>query len=469
VIELVVVVAAITVAVLAALISPLLRAPKGVAKRADFDLAVYRDQLREVDRDLARGLIAEREAQAARTEIQRRILSTDRPDDVATPAPHSGRSPRLALAVASVVVLGSAGLYARLGTPGLPDAPFAARAAQAAPSEAASHGVDMKTAAERLEQKLAANPDNAEGWLLYARTVSSLGDWPKATAAYRRAIALGQRHGDVYAGYGEMLVMAADGIVSPDAHAAFASALEADPKHEVARYYLALADGQAGEVERAIAAWLALAADLPENSPIRDEISRRVAEAARAKGLPVPALPKGQPPLPDETASNTAGPTAEQLQQAAQMPDAEREKMVGSMIARLAARLAAKPDDLEGWLSLGRAYAVQGQTELAVDAFDHADRLKPGDSNIKLQMISALLSNLKPADPLPQRAVVLLRQVAELTPKAPEVLWYLGVVAAREGRAWEAKKNWTELLSVLTKDGEDYAMVQTALKGLPSP
>jgi cytochrome c-type biogenesis protein CcmH len=202
---------------------------------------------------------------------------------------------------------------------------------------------------------------------------------------------------------------------------------------------------------------LELAAGLPEDSPMRDEIGHRIADAAKSTGIDAPPLPKGlaaeQPPT---------GPTAEQMQAAAEMTPEQRSQMIGGMIEKLAAQLKAQPNDLEGWLRLGRAYSVQGDTAKAVDAYDHAAALKPGDSGIKLQTVASLLAGLKPGDELPPRAIALLREVAAVTPDAPEVLWYLGVVAARDGNATEAREKWTKLLASLP-DGEDAKMVKAAL------
>ena len=107
--------------------------------------------------------------------------------------------------------------------------------------------MDMAQAANDLAAKLKADPNNGPGWLMYARTEAMLGNWQDSADAYTRAIALGQTDADVYAGYGEMLVLGTDGIVGPPARAAFASALQRDAKNDVARYYTALADAQAGE------------------------------------------------------------------------------------------------------------------------------------------------------------------------------------------------------------------------------
>lgn len=451
-------------AVLAAVSLPLISGAHVLPTRGQYDRAVYRDQLQEVDRDVARGVLSTREADSARLEIQRRLLAVD---VAGGPVPdRAARSPRVAAAAALFVVLCAAGLYWRLGAPALPDVPFADRpVAQQEPGATggeAPHN-DMRDAAARLEQKLRDDPTNASGWVLYARTESMLGNWQKSADAYKHAIDLGSKDGDVLAGYGEMQVMAADGVVSPAARDTFTAALAADASNGVARYYLALADSQAGEGHKAVAAWLELAAGLPENSQMREAIANRIAEAAKNGGFDAPPLPKG---LAAEAPTN--GPTAEQMQAAAAMPPAERDQMINGMIEKLAARLKAEPNDLDGWLRLGRAYLVQGKGDLAVDAFDHAAALKPDDQSIKLLTVSALLSALKPGDSLPPRAVTLLNQVAAVQPDVPEVLWYLGVVAARDGRAAEARDKWTKLLAALPPDGEDAKMVKAALAQLPA-
>src|SRR6185312_1942364 len=318
-------------------------------------------------------------------------------------------------AILGVLILGGATvIYWRLGAPGLPDAPFAARPAPAVVAQGADH-LDMRDAASRLEQKLKSDPSNPEGWVLYARTESMLGDWQKAADAYHRAIDLGLKTPDVFSGLGEMLVLSMDGIVAPSARDAFTAALAADPKNDVARYYLALAAGQAGQGKQAIAAWLQLAADIPQDSPMRDEIARRIAEAAKADGIPAPALPQGAAAAQPAQ----AGPSKDQMDAAAQMPESERKQMIRGMVDQLATRLRSEPNDVDGWMRLGRAHAVLGETDKAEDAYEHAAKLKPGDADIRLQAVGMLLGGLKPSDPLPARAVALLREVQAITPDQP--------------------------------------------------
>jgi cytochrome c-type biogenesis protein CcmH len=229
----------------------------------------------------------------------------------------------------------------------------------------------------------------------------------------------------------------------------------------VARYYLALADAQSGEERRAIGAWLELAAGLPDDSPMRDEIARRIADAAKSAGIDAPPLPKGL------TAEIPAGPTPEQMTAAATMPPEQRAQMINGMIEQLAAKLKQQPNDLDGWLRLARAYMVRGETAKAVDAYDHAAALRPNDPEIKLQTVAAMLSGLKPGEPVPMRATAMLNEVAAVAPDAPEVLWFLGLAAARAGDTETARAKWTLLLRSVP-GGDDAKMVKAALDQLPA-
>jgi cytochrome c-type biogenesis protein CcmH len=456
------VLAGMTAVVLLALLLPLLHGWRAPAERRQFDRAVYRAQLDELARDVARGVIGDAEAAAARLEIERRLLAADPGMGPAAGAATSrlGSSRALAIAAALIVAGGAGLLYLHLGAPAVPDMPFAERH-ETTPARQAEQA-EIADAAATLAAKLKADPKDARNWLLYARTEAMLGNWQTSANAYSRAMALGNNDPEVLGGYGEMLVLAADGIVGPPARTAFVSVLQRDSKNPIARYYLALADAQAGEPRRAITAWQVLAADLPEGSPMRDAIGRQVARAASTAGIAVPSLPDGQ-------AGAATAPTRDQTEAAANMPPAQREQMIRGMVAQLAARMASTPDDPDGWLHLGRAYTVLGETDKAVDAYDHAARLKPGDVDISLQEVEAMLANRKPDDAIPPRAVTLLTQIEAVSPDRPEVLWYLGVVAIRNGDRDGARREWGRLLTLLPAASEDHKTVAEALQALDKP
>src|SRR5438067_7492615 len=213
----------LTSVALAFLFVPLLLRRRADASREAYNLAVYRDQLAEVERDFGRGLLSAEQAEAARAEIGRRILAL-------SPAPASAISPSSApFAIATVAVLllpfGAWLLYARLGSPALPDQPFAERAA--APKRVASgiQHVDLGEAVAKIGAHLKDHPEDLTGWLLLARTQLSLEHCAEATEAYRHAVDLSGRRADIMGDWGEAQVLAADGTVTPTAREAFQATL----------------------------------------------------------------------------------------------------------------------------------------------------------------------------------------------------------------------------------------------------
>src|SRR5438132_1282868 len=174
------------------LVPLLLRRRRGESREA-YNLAVYRDQLAEIERDVARGLLNAEQAEAARTEIGRRILAL-------SPAPVAqGSAATVPFAIATVAVLllpfGAWLLYARLGSPALPDQPFAERAAAAkAVAEAAPHP-DIGEALAKLSAHLKEHPEDLTGWLLLARAELRFGHYPESVEAYRHAVDLSGRRG----------------------------------------------------------------------------------------------------------------------------------------------------------------------------------------------------------------------------------------------------------------------------------
>ncbi len=443
------VMAVIVFAVLVLVLVPLMRDGAAAPDSSRFDQAVYRDQLRELDRDIARGVLTDAEAASARLEIQRRLLATTT-RKAAAPA-RLGKSPAMALIVTLIVVGGSIGLYMTLGAPELPDMPMVERLPNAAPKSGSN---DVAEATARLRQRLDAEPANALGWLEYARIKADMDDWDAAADAYERAIALGQNAPSVMAGFGEMLVLRAQGTVVPAARDAFAAALARDPRNEAARYYTALAVGQDGDAAKAIDLLQGLLADLPGDSGMRADIGRRIAEAAKAAGLPVPPLAEGRGPDPAAVAN------------AAQMTDNERQAMIQGMVTGLADRLERNPDDLDGWLRLGRAYAVMGDLDKAYRAYDRAMAMKPNDSAVMLQAAEGLLSHLGPTDEIPPRTVTLLHRIEDIAPGQVAVLWYLGLSAAHDGKGKDALEYWTRLLTKLPADGEEAKTVKQAMSAI---
>jgi cytochrome c-type biogenesis protein CcmH len=444
------------------ILSPLLSGRQPVAERAQFDQAVYRDQLRELERDVERGLVTSAEAETARLEIQRRLLAASRTQPQQS---RLSRSPLMAALVLIVAGGGSVATYVYLGAPGLPDMPFASR-----PHEAQNDNRDKaRQAIEQLAQRLQQNPNDGPGWLLFARGLSALGDWNRAESAFQQAMKLGQDGTDVQADHAEMLVMQAGGTVTPPAEAAFQKVLAADHDNAMARYYLALAHLQAGEPQQAIAGLQGLLGILPANSPLRTQIGQQIAGAAQAAGIPVPELAEGTTPTADSAPeqSQASGPSASAMAQAADMPEAQREAMIRSMVASLAAKQEADPGNFDGWMRLGRAYVVLKDMDKAMAAFARAQALRPDDLDVPEAEVQALMADYKPGEALPDRVIQLLRQIEAKDPNQAMAQWYLGLAAVQTGHAVEARQHWQALADRLPVGSEGRRMVEAALATLP--
>jgi cytochrome c-type biogenesis protein CcmH len=362
-----------------------------------------------------------------------------------------------------VVMLGAAlsagtvALYLGLGSPGLADLPLTARGAESVAAGEAS-GQDLAAAVAHLRETMASHPEDAQGWLLLARSEGALGHWPEASEAFRRARALTGDAPEAAAGYAEMLVKAADGVVTPEAQTAFRSALAKDPGNLSARFYLALADAQAGRAQAALAAWGGLAAEAPEGAGWLPMLRRQMAKTAREAGLPMPAA-----------ASAAPGPSAADQAAAARLDPAARQQMIRGMVESLAARLRDNPNDLAGWERLANAYRVLGEEQKAQEAAAHIAALDPGGVAPLLAEAHALLVNGGGRDPtkkLPDRLVELMKEIERRDPKQPEALWYLGLAAAQDHNPSAAAEYWQRLLALLDPGSAEYKTVQEAVAAI---
>jgi cytochrome c-type biogenesis protein CcmH len=414
------------------------------------ELAVYRDQLAEIDRDRSSGRLSDAEAEAARLEVQRRLLAAaDRAAAASKPISRTARG--LVVPVAAVLVAGSLGLYLQLGSPETPDQPFAGR------PQAAPPGSDFAALVERLRERLAGQPQDLDGWLLLGRSLRDLQRFGESAEAFGHALALAPDRAEIAASFGEALVLAADGMVTPAAREAFRQALGTQPADPRSRYYLGLALAQAGDVRAAITVWQDILRQAPPGAPYAEAVRQQIAESARAAGIDTATL--------DVPAR---GPTAADTAAAAGMNAGDREQMIRGMVEGLAARLAAEPGDLDGWLRLGRSYQVLGEPEKAQDALSQAAKLAPG----RVDVLSLYAQALYPPDsargPPPPAFTAVMAQILALDPDNPEALWFVGIDALQQGDKPRAAGLLRKLLDRLPVDAPVRATVERQLKAAES-
>jgi cytochrome c-type biogenesis protein CcmH len=323
--------------------------PQGQARA----IAFHKAQLAEIDRDVERGQLPPGEAAGARAEAARRLIAASEAAKAA-PATGAGREfarRRAAVPVVLVVVLAvTLGLYGRLGSPNLPDEPILSRA------DPAQNG-GLPAALAKVEAHLIANPNDGRGFQVIAPVYMRLARFEEAAKAYGEALRLLGEDAPMRADYGEALTAAAGGIVTAQARAAFEQALAKQSDLPKARFYLGLAAEQEGDKPKAIAIYEKLANDGPGDAPWLGVVREHL---AALKGAPA------------------AAPASEAAAIAALDPQAQQAAIHG-MVEGLAARLAQKGDDLQGWLRLIRAYCVLHETDKARQAMADARKAMAGN------------------------------------------------------------------------------------------
>ncbi len=358
---------AVTAAVLVSVLRP--RAPDDEGAS---DVAVYRDQLAEVDRDAARGVLTEDEAERMRVEVSRRLLAADKMerDEGGAPAPRWASIAAMGFGVVAILG-GGVVVYDQIGAPGYPDLPLARRIAEADAARAdrpAQQEAEAEAAArrmpdlppdenftqlmERLRAVVAERPDDLQGLRLLAQNEARMGNYAAAHEAARRIIEVqgDAATADDYVTYADLLILAAGGYVSPEAEAALSEALARDGTNETARYYIGLMYAQSGRYDLSFRAWAPLLDESAPSDPWVRPIRAQIEDVAARAGVNYD-LPEAAP-----------GPSREQMEAAEDMTAEERSQMIRGMVDGLSERLAAQGGPPEDWARLIRALGVLGET-----------------------------------------------------------------------------------------------------------
>ncbi len=382
--------AILTLFVVGTLSVTLLRGRTEARPPAAYDLDVYRDQLKEVDRDLARGVVSEADAERARTEVSRRILAADAAlhQDTTTA---QGRGGLVTVGLTSLLIVGGAYfIYLELGAPGYGDLALADRIeraetlrAQRPSQEIAEAGLpaSMQTGApaspdyvalvEQLRETVATRPDDIRGHELLVQSEAQLGNFSAAHAAKARVIELKGASATAadFSDYADLLILAAGGYVSPAAEAVLERALAMDPGNGTAGYYFGLMMAQTGRPDTALRVWDQLLRAGPPDAPWIPPIEAQIDDIAVRAGVNYarPAIGSGR------------GPSAEDIEAAGDMSPAERMDMIQGMVTGLSDRLATEGGPVEDWARLISALGVLGQMDQARAVFENSKLAFEGD------------------------------------------------------------------------------------------
>ncbi|WP_455710468.1 c-type cytochrome biogenesis protein CcmI [Rhizobium brockwellii] len=352
-------VAALTAALAVILLYPLLRGAKAADNIRAGEAAVYRDQLRELDRDLDGGLITPEEADYARAEIGRRLIavSADEPAQTPKPARHHRFTEAFVLLVLPVLGLC---LYLTTGRPDLPSQPLEARLE--------NPGNDVAVLITKAERHLAVNPDDGKGWDVLAPIYFRTMRVNDAQLAYRNAIRLLGPSPVRLDGLAETLMAVSDGVVTEEARQVLEQSLTLEPDNPRARFYIALSMEQAGRPNEARQAFETLAKQSPADAPWLPLVNEHIAMNGGAKAGADPAAPGANLAAPGGNPAAPGNPTQQDVAAAETMNAGDRQQMIRGMVESLDAKLSEDPNNFEGWMRLVRSYAVLNDKDRAAGA-----------------------------------------------------------------------------------------------------
>ena len=378
--------AALTLVVAAILVTALMRGKADEEHPAAYDLRVYRDQLKEVDRDLARGVIGAEDAERIRAEVGRRVLAADAQLQAATAGAAQPRGATMVLSGLVLVALvgGSFALYPVLGQPGTRDLPLktriaasnAARDARLSQAEyearlppAPAPDPDPRFAElmDKLRKTVGDRPDDLQGQQLLARNEAALGNFKAAYTAQQAVIRIkgDQSTAEDHAVLAELLIAATGGYVSPQAEDALRKALETDATNQPARYFTGLMLIQNDRPDIAFRLWKGLLEEGPETAPWVPIIRDQIGELAWRAGVDYTPPPPAAMP----------GPSAADMANAADMTPEERQEMVRSMVEQLNDRLATEGGTPQEWARLILALGVLGERDRAAAIWAEAQQV----------------------------------------------------------------------------------------------
>jgi cytochrome c-type biogenesis protein CcmH len=311
------------------------------------------------------------EAQAAQVEVSRRLIAAAQTSNTTKISDDGSgnRWRRRVTAIAALVLMPvSAGaIYLALGSPDLPGQALSDRMKAAEQNS-------LPAMIARVETHLEQNPPDGRGWEVVAPVYMRSGRYDDAVRAERNAIKLlgetSTRLGDL----GEALISQANGVITAEAKSLFEKVAAQDAGDARAQFYVGLAAEQDGRSVDAATIWHMLIAKAPADAPWLEAVREAL---ARVEGGESKTAQKSQEAKEQETKEAgvaAPGPSAEDIASAAQMPPADRDRMVRTMVERLETRLHEDGNDVDGWLRLMRARMVLGERDKATAAMTEARR-----------------------------------------------------------------------------------------------
>lgn len=335
----------------------------------DGDIAVFKDQLVEIDRDLKRGVLNESDAESARAEVSRRLIEASGKAKTDSKSAASGkdrtlfRNLALIFAIVCVPAIATA-MYFNIGNPNLADQPLQARL-----QAQQENGTDNKILdlVERVETHLSSNPDDADGWEVVAPVYQRLGRHDDSVRAFESLVRLRGESEERLSNLAEAIVLSQEGVITQRAETLFKRASALDETAVRPRFFLALGLNQESKFRDAISAWETLLEDATPQSAWAPGALDQLNLARNELGLP--------PAEPDNQAAAIMN-----------LSQQEQQEMISAMVDGLAERLEDDPDNFADWQRLIRSYAVLGKSDQATAALKKAQGIFAADQGALVEL-----------------------------------------------------------------------------------
>ncbi len=352
----------------------------------DNDILVYRDQLRELEAELARGQISEPDAKQAHAEIARRLLQVEQRQKSAAHSSNFGNTNKFGrFAITSValvfVPIFSLIIYSSVGSPSVEAQPLAARLAEIRTIQAAQqqNEIQLRDLVARAESHLRQNPEDGRGWEVLAPIYLRLGAFESAAKAYENSIRLLGDSAERLSGLAEAKVMFADGFVSAESVALFQKSISIDAANHRSQYYLAIGLAQSGHAQEAVQRLSAIALNEQAEGDWRIAAANAAAQISQEfRGANASDTLQSDAPAID-------GETIEQL---SSLPADERKDLIAGMVSQLADRLKTEGGSVGEWQRLIRSYFVLNQRDNAKSAILEALLEYEGNQGARQQLLN---------------------------------------------------------------------------------
>lgn len=272
--------AALIVLAIIALLLPVLwfgkRRKTTAADRKEANLAIFRDQLADLEREQREENISREEFEQAHNELKRRLVDEIEPDAAAQAADANPTSRPTAIALLLLLPLAALAGYLLLGTPKAIDP------ANTAPQKQMTVE-DINAMVAKLAARLESNPDDLKGWLMLGRSYKMMGRYQDAVAAYGKAETLIDKDPELLASYAETLAMASGQGLTGKAKEQIDKALKLDPQHGHTLFLAGAAAMEAGDAKNGIAYWEALLPQVEPGSELDQMLRNGIEQMKQAK------------------------------------------------------------------------------------------------------------------------------------------------------------------------------------------